>query len=133
MAVKKKSVTKKASKKVTKKQVGASRPEEPRLTIREMRDLEELSSDFTNSTTMLKLKDQYLLNLSLKKENLQAEIKLLEHEEMRQRELQKAERERRDRISEKLQKMGNDLKSKYSIKSSGSIKYDTMSGKIIDK
>lgn len=124
----------KKSKKVTTKEVKKpTKPATKRLDQAEMRKIEELSSAVNYATSQRNLHDQYVANILLKKEKLLTDIKLLDHEVTRAREIQKREEEKIKVSLEKLQKIGNELKLKYGLKASGQIKYDNMTGELIDK
>jgi hypothetical protein len=128
MAIKK--VSKKTTSKLEPKQT--ERPAIKRLDQAEMRKLEEFSSAFNYAKSQSALYDQYAANVILKKEKLEAEIKLLDYELNRARELQQREADKMKSSYEKLQIIGTELKSKYNIKCDGHIKYNDMTGEIID-
>lgn len=130
MAVKKSTKSVKEEKPVANKPV---MPTVKRFDQGEMRRLEELSHAVTYAQSQRNLYDQYTANLILKKEKLIADIKLLEHEIERAKELQVREEEKIKGSTLKLQNLGNELKSKYGIKSTGFVKYDNTTGEIIDK
>ena len=137
MAVrKKKKTSKKTSKKISKKKVdkksSPNQKEMIRLDQAEMRKLEELNYESVNLETKCKLQDQYAANVRLKIESLQSQIKLLEHEFERAREKQKVHAEKLKSKLDRLYKLGNELKLKYGIKSQGHIKYDGMTGEIVE-
>lgn len=134
MAVKK--VTKKADTSTTAKSKSKAKavvPAVKRFDQGEMRKLEELSHSLSYAESQRNLYAQYTANIVLKKEKLEAEIKLLDHEIQRARELQGREEEKIKAATLKLQNYGNELKSKYDIKSAGFVKYDNLTGEIIDK
>jgi len=124
MAVKK---TKKVEKPVV-----SSKPLVKRLDQGEMRKLEEKHHEMIQAKTKMSLQEQYIANLILKKENFQMEIKLLDSEITRARAIQKSEQDKYDSSVEKLQIIGNELKLKYNLKSSDGIKYDNLSGELVD-
>jgi hypothetical protein len=114
------------------KPVESTKPLVKRLDQGEMRKLEEKHHEMIQAKTKMSLQEQYIANLILKKENFQMEIKLLDSEITRARAIQKSEQDRYDNSVEKLQIIGNELKLKYNLKSPDGIKYDNLSGELID-
>ena len=141
MAVRKKKKT--LSKKTTKKKVAKKNvPHEStdkngrvikRLDEAEMRKLEELYHGVGHLETKCRLQEQYTANVRLKIESLQSKIQLLEYEVDRASEKQKTYASKLKSKMERLNNLGNELKSKYGIKSQGHISYDSLSGEIQDK
>lgn len=127
MAVRKK-VTKTEEQKTVKTKV--KKPEVPRLTQIEMRKLEELSSGITYGRSQCNLYDQFAANIVLKKEKLLSDIKLLDYELNKARDLQKREAEKQKAIEDKLKNYGEEIKKKYKLGNVDGLKYDPKTGEL---
>lgn len=128
-----KKVAKKAAKKTAKKTNPNAR-NVPRLDQAEMRKLEDINAQVSLLDTKCKLQDQHCANITLKKENLESQIKLLDHQMQVAREKQSRYSKELKTKVDNLKKMGFELKSKYGVNdSSDFISYNSMTGEIVTR
>lgn len=139
--VKKKTTKKKTTKKssvVKKKVVEAKKEEVPenirdkQMTGEEMANMETYFAEMSQAKAEMHTQEQYKKNLLLEKENMELKLQLLETDIKQAGNYIQQKQDKYDSVNSGMVSYIDKLKSKYGVTSAGSIKYDRMSGKILE-
>ena len=123
------SAKKKVSKKVTKK---SENPKEKRLSSEEMSNMEVFYAEMNQYKAEMSAQEQYKKTKHLEIQNLELQARLMEKEIESENRLIQLKQEKYKNTELKLKNYIESMKEKYGVETNGSIKYDRMTGKILE-